>query len=109
MGYAMKYTKGGFPFKKELEAGTDRVTPNSSTLKKVIPTSSKESDAPKQEGKFHTYETKQYDKEGNERTGDNKEAEEFTYKSQFDKSGREFSTTEPGGVADTVYWNKPKK
>jgi hypothetical protein len=28
MGYGMKYTKGGFPF-KEIETGTDRVSPSS--------------------------------------------------------------------------------
>ena len=108
MGY--KQRSSGLPFK---EMGSSPADYKESPAKKIDPTlankTSKESDAPKQKGKFHTYETKQYDKEGNERTGDNKEAEEFTHKSQFDESGREFSTTEPGGVADTVYWNKPKK
>lgn len=56
-------------------------------------------------GDYATYETTMYDKEGNEVTDT---SEEFTGEVQINKEGRKFSTVEPGGSRDTVYWNKPK-
>jgi len=97
----MKYTKGGFPFKEApLHAEIKRKT-----------SSTKEDDPNLKEEEFKTYETDQYDKEGNLRAGDDRAIEEFTGPVQIDKTGRESSAIVEGHDldTDTVYWNKPKE